>query len=152
MIQDDPMRLVRIRWVSKNASLVLCAGLCVLCLLLVSVCIFVCLSCVYAFVFCNSFVSLITHELRFNQRVCAHVHLPSGGDGGVSIGRPSPLNYSSFSYLINVNTSYEMNRMHYRTHFSLAVEGFFFLMIFIVLFFFKSPIDIVCRRCACSRH
>lgn len=80
---------------------------------------------VYAFVFYNSFVSLITHELRFNQRVCAHVHLPSDGDGGVSIDHPSPLNYSSFSYLINVNTSYEMNRMHYRTHFSLAVKGFF---------------------------
>lgn len=92
---------------------------------------------VYAFVFYNSFVSLITHELRFNQRVCAHVHLPPGGDGGVSIGHPSPLNYSSFS-LFNQRQHFVRNESNALSDpfFSLAVEGFFFLMIFIVLFFF----------------
>lgn len=117
------MRLVRIRWVSKNASLVLCAAsVCVPCVcrlwMFVFNCVchmYVCICDVYVSVFCNSSVSLITRVLRLDRRMCARAHLPLGDDGpAFPSARPSPLNCSSFIYFI-VNASCETNRTHRKT-------------------------------------
>jgi len=124
------MRLVRIRWVSKNASLVFHVCVYVYVYVYVYMHVWVCLTRIYlyavvmcvgewvcTFVACvlyNSLSSLSlslsfflihTHVLRRDRRVCVHAHAPSGWRWSrVSIGRSSPLKYFNFTYLYSTST------------------------------------------------
>lgn len=80
-------------------------------------------------------LSNYTRTSAWLARVCARAPAFQRWRPRVSIGCLSLLNCSSVTYLINVKASYEMNRTHRRTPFSLAVERFFPLMILIILFF-----------------